>query len=139
MPPTLFRPSPTEVFNRLCKLRPPERVLICDNIPLQFTVSNKGTGTAANVKPSDKLPEGLKPLMAKQPLIRTQLTPGQSVSCTGIVRADKTNYTNKAVAVADGTKANWRNPHSCHTTDFAIEKTGPARTGSAARFPMTLL
>lgn len=110
----------------------PERVLICDNIPLQFTVSNKGTGTAANVKLSDKLPEGLKTADGKTTidLALGSLAPGQSVSRTVIVRADKTGtYTNKAVAVADGNlKAESGETRTVVTQPIlAIEKTGPAR------------
>lgn len=108
----------------------PERVLICDNIPLQFTVSNKGTGTAANVKLSDKLPEGLKTADGKTTidLALGSLAPGQSVSRTVIVRADKTGtYTNKAVAVADGNlKAESGETRTVVTQPIlAIEKTGP--------------
>ena len=110
----------------------PERVLICDNIPLQFTVTNKGTGTATNVKLSDRLPEGLKTADGRTSIDLTlgNLAPGQSVSRTVIVRADKTgSYTNTATAVADGDlKAESGETRTVVAQPIlTVEKTGPER------------
>lgn len=82
----------------------PQRVTICDNIPFQFTVTNKGTGTATNVRLTDTLPNGLKADgKTSIDLSLGNLAPGQSVSRTVVVKADKTGtYRNQATAVADG-------------------------------------
>jgi uncharacterized repeat protein (TIGR01451 family) len=82
----------------------PERVTICENIPFQFTVTNKGTGTATNVRLTDTLANGLKADgKTTIDLALGNLAPGQSVSRTVVVKADKTGtYRNQASAVADG-------------------------------------
>jgi uncharacterized repeat protein (TIGR01451 family) len=83
----------------------PEKVLICQEIPIQFTVTNKGTGTATNVKITDKLAEGLKTADGKGTidLALGNLAAAQSVSRTVMVRAEKVgSYRNQAMAVGDG-------------------------------------
>ena len=107
----------------------PDRVTICDNIPFQFTVTNKGTGTATNVKLSDKLADGLKADgKTAIDLALGNLAPGQSVSRTVIVKADKTGtYKNQATAAADGDlKAESGITQTVVTQPvLTIEKTGP--------------
>ena len=107
----------------------PERVTVCDTIPFQFTVTNKGTGTATNVRISDQLVEGLKADgKTSIDLALGNLAPGQSVSRTVIVRADKVGtYKNKATAMADGDlKAESGETQTIVTQPvLAIEKTGP--------------
>ena len=107
----------------------PERVTICDNIPFQFTVTNKGTGTATNVKLTDTLADGLKADgKTAIELALGNLAPGQSVSRTVVVKADKTGtFKNKATAIADGDlKAESGETQTIVTQPvLAIEKTGP--------------
>jgi len=108
----------------------PEKVLLCDAIPLTFTVSNKGTGTATNVKLTDKLPAGLKTADGKTAieLALGNLAPGQAVSRSVTVKAEKTgSYKNQAVAVADGNlKAESGVTETLVTQPvLAIEKSGP--------------
>ena len=83
----------------------PAKVLICQEIPFQFTVTNKGTGTATNVKVADKLADGLKTTDGKGmiDLALGNLAPNQSVSRTVMVKADKVGtYKNQAMAMGDG-------------------------------------
>jgi uncharacterized repeat protein (TIGR01451 family) len=108
----------------------PAKVLICDAIPFQFTVTNKGTGTATNVKISDKLADGLKLADGKTSIDMAlgNLAPGQSVSRTVMVKADKVGtYKNQAVAMGDGDlKAQSGETQTVVTQPvLAIEKTGP--------------
>ena len=108
----------------------PATVLICDAIPFQFTVTNKGTGTATNVKISDKLPDGLKTADGKTAidLALGNLAPGQSVSRSVVAKADKVGtYKNQAMAAGDGDlKAESGVTQTVVTQPvLTIEKTGP--------------
>jgi uncharacterized repeat protein (TIGR01451 family) len=90
-------------------IKAPAEVLACDPIPVQYTVTNSGTGTARNVVVSHALPEGLmtdngqKALEAKV----DALAPGQSRTFTSTLKASKTGeFANAAKAAADaGLKA----------------------------------
>ncbi len=89
---------------RITKQAPAE-VLICDNIPMQITVTNSGTGVARNVKVRDALPAGLATLdnRTSVELDAGTLGAGQSKNFTITTKASKTGtYTNKATAAADG-------------------------------------
>ncbi len=108
----------------------PEKVLLCDAIPLTFTVTNKGTGTAANVKLTDTLPAGLKTADGKAAveMMLGNIAPGQSVTRSVTVKAEKTGaYKNQAFAMADGDlKAESAVTETLVTQPvLAIEKTGP--------------
>ncbi|HOL32440.1 MAG TPA: hypothetical protein PK052_10705 [Anaerohalosphaeraceae bacterium] len=110
----------------------PASVTICDPIPLQFTVSNKGSGTATNVKLTDTLPAGLTTQDGKTSieLALGNLAPGQSVSRTVVAKAAKTGtYKNQAAAVADGDlKAQSETTTTVVTQPvLAIQKTGPKK------------
>jgi uncharacterized repeat protein (TIGR01451 family) len=107
----------------------PANVTMCDPIPMTFTVTNKGTGTAANVKLSDTLPAGLTTQDGKAAIEMNlgNLAPGQSVSRTVVTKAAKTGtYKNQAMAVADGNlKAQSEMTTTVVTQPvLAIEKTG---------------
>lgn len=83
----------------------PAKVTVCDTIPLKFTVTNKGTGTASNVKLVDKLPEGLTTQDGKKTieLPLGNLAAGKSASRTVITKPAKPGiYKNQASATADG-------------------------------------
>lgn len=83
----------------------PANVLLCDPIPYTFTVSNKGTGTAANVKLTDTLQDGLT-TQDGQKVININLgnlAPQQTVTRTVTVKASKVGtYKNEASVAADG-------------------------------------
>lgn len=83
----------------------PANVLICDQIPLTFTVTNKGTGTAANVTLSDTLPENMTTQDGQKVINMPlgNLNPQQSVTKTVVVKASKAGtYKNEATATAEG-------------------------------------
>lgn len=110
----------------------PEKVLLCDAIPFTFTVTNKGTGTATNVKLSDTLPAGLKTADGKTAveMMLGSLAPGQSVSRSVTVKAEKTGaYKNQAFAMADGNlKAESGVTETLVVQPvLAIEKSGPKK------------
>lgn len=83
----------------------PERVTICDEIPIKLVVENKGTGPANNVKISDPLPDGLVTKDGKTTIDINagNLPAGQSKQFSVVTVAKKTGtFENKAMAVADG-------------------------------------
>jgi uncharacterized repeat protein (TIGR01451 family) len=83
----------------------PEKVTICEDIPLQFTVTNNGTGTAEKVMITDDLPEGLMTLDGKDQIqIEVgSLMPGKSQLYTVNTKAESTGtYENKAYAEGAG-------------------------------------
>lgn len=83
----------------------PAQVMICEAIPFKFTVTNSGTGTAANVVIRDELPEGLTTVDGQR-IISIPVGPlqaGQSATQTVMVKAARTGaYENQAFATADG-------------------------------------
>jgi len=83
----------------------PAEVLLCDVIPLEFIVTNGGSGVARNVTVIDNLPAGLATLDGRTTLTYgpCDLAPGASRQYNETVKAAKTGkYNNKAVAKADG-------------------------------------
>ncbi len=88
----------------IAKTATPE-ALLCDQIALKYTVSNKGTGVAKNVVIADQLPDGLA-LTTGQKAVEIKvgdLAPGKSMIYTLMAKADKTGaYKSGAVAKADG-------------------------------------
>jgi uncharacterized repeat protein (TIGR01451 family) len=110
----------------------PESVTICDPIPFKFVVTNKGSGTATNVKLSDKLPAGLMTQDGKTSIDLSlgNLAPGQSKTQTVMAKAAKPGtYKNQAMAMADG---NLKAESEVTTTKvtqpvLAIEKSGPKK------------
>lgn len=123
----------------------PASVTICDPIPMTFTVTNKGTGTAANVKLTDTLPDGLTTQDGKASieLALGSLAPGQSVSRTVVTKASKTGtFKNQAAAVADGNLKAQSEVTSTVVTRpvLAIEKTGPKKIylGRSMQYDITV-
>lgn len=87
----------------------PLEVLLCDSIPVEFVVTNAGTGLAQNVKIVDALPTGLRTVDGKSTLVLDagNLTAGQSRKLTAELRATQIGtYISKATASsASGLKA----------------------------------
>lgn len=82
----------------------PREVLICDPIPLQFVVSNPGSGVVRNVHITDTLPPGLTTTDGKAAFIidAGDFGPGQSREFNVGLQAARTGeYRNTAVAKAD--------------------------------------
>jgi len=108
----------------------PEKVVICNPIPMTFTVTNNGTGDAKDVKISDTLPEGLLTADGKKQIdinVGT-LKPAQSQTYTVNTIAQKTGkFDNKATAVAGaGLKAESAVTSTLVTKPvLEITKTGP--------------
>jgi len=83
----------------------PSESLLCDRIPIKYTVTNTGTGVARNVVITDKLPDGLLTVDGGNlvALDSCPLGPGQSQEFSVMVRADKPGqYASTAMAKADG-------------------------------------
>ncbi len=83
----------------------PAEVLFCDQIPLKYTVCNKGTGMASNVVISDTLPDGLTQASGQKTVdIKVgNLEPGKCMTYTVMAKAAKTgSYKSGAMAKADG-------------------------------------
>ena len=93
---------------KLVKTAPAE-VLLCDPIPLTFTVTNTGTGVARDVVITDNLPDGLTTADGGSEISiqAGDLTAGQSYETSVTVVSAKTgNYQNTATAVsAEGLEA----------------------------------
>ncbi|MCE5185315.1 MAG: DUF11 domain-containing protein [Planctomycetaceae bacterium] len=107
----------------------PANVLICDPIPLTFTVTNKGTGTATNVRLTDTLPDGLTTQDGKKVIDMPlgNMAPQQSISKTVVAKAAKTGtFKNEAFAAADGNLKAQSETTSTVVTQpvLAIEKVG---------------
>jgi uncharacterized repeat protein (TIGR01451 family) len=88
----------------ISKTATPE-ALLCDQIALKYTVSNKGTGVAKNVVIADTLPDGLM-LTTGQKAVEIKvgdLAPGKSMVYTVMAKAAKTGaFKSGAMAKADG-------------------------------------
>jgi len=110
----------------------PASVTICDPIPLKFVVTNKGSGTATNVKLTDALPAGLTTQDGKTSINLSlgNLAPGQSKTQTVMAKAAKPGtYKNKAMAMADGNLEAASQTTTTVVTQpvLAIEKSGPRK------------
>jgi uncharacterized repeat protein (TIGR01451 family) len=123
----------------------PANVTMCDPIPLKFVVTNKGTGTAANVRITDTLPEGLTTQDGKASIDLPigSLAAGQSATRTVVVKAAKTgSYKNQAAATADGgLKAQSEVTTTAVTQPvLAIEKSGPRKEylGRSIKYDITV-
>ncbi len=83
----------------------PDEVLICDPIPLTFTVTNTGTGVAKNVMLRDELPDGLMTTGGKGMVTADagDLQPGESKKFTATIKASKTGrFVNQVKASGSG-------------------------------------
>ena len=79
----------------------PAEVLLCEPIPVEYTVTNLGTGPTRNVKIVDALPDGLKTADGKSEVVLNvgTLATGQSARLSVELRAAKSGvYVSKAVA-----------------------------------------
>lgn len=110
----------------------PAEVLLCDPIPLEFTVANTGSGIARNVKIVYVLPTGLETLDGKKELVfdAQTLSTGQSRQFSTRVQATKTGvFVNKALA---GSASGLRSESAAIVTTvrqpkLTIVNTGPKR------------
>jgi len=81
----------------------PAEVLVCDPIPVEFVVTNSGTGTAQNVKIIDRLPSGLRTAEGNDKVVfdAGNLKPGQSRQFSTQLQASEAGkYVNRAVATS---------------------------------------
>lgn len=88
---------------QLTKLAPSES-LVCERIPVNYVVTNIGTGYACKIKIEDKLPEGLMISGGGREVVFNvdSLGPGKSQEFLAMVDARRTgDYASKAVAVAE--------------------------------------
>jgi uncharacterized repeat protein (TIGR01451 family) len=115
----------------LVKSAPPE-ALLCEPIPVEFVVTNTGTGVATNVQITDTLPAGLQTTDGKGKVVLEAgtLSAGESRRFSIKLRATKVGtFVNKAVATSaagltaesEPTLTNVRQPV------LAITKTGAKR------------
>jgi len=121
----------------------PGRELICNDIPLTYTVTNQGTGTATNVKIVDQLPQGLVTESGEQSVeIQVgSLGPGESREYTVMTRARQPGtFASSAV----GTAAGALRVESAMTRTVVTEpvlniiKTGPAKQYLGRRVTYTI-
>ncbi|MCC7192425.1 MAG: DUF11 domain-containing protein [Phycisphaeraceae bacterium] len=108
----------------------PAEVLLCERIPVKYTVTNRGTGAARNVVIRHALPTGVAPRgsTAEQLEARVEsLAPGESRSFVANVNASKTGrYTQSIAAAADGgLNANATASTVVREPVLSIKKTGP--------------
>jgi len=115
----------------LAKIAPSE-ALLCEPIPIEFIVTNTGTGAAQNVQIVDTLPAGMQTADGKGKVVLDAgtLAAGESRRFAIKLRATKTGaYVNKAVATSaaglqaesEATLTNVRQPV------LTITKSGPKR------------
>ncbi|MBC8379330.1 MAG: DUF11 domain-containing protein [Planctomycetes bacterium] len=123
----------------------PQKVTICDAIPMKFVVSNKGTGTATNVKISDALPEGLMTQDGKKSIEIAvgNLAAGQSATRTVVTKAAKKGtFKNQASAMADGNLKAQSEVTTTVVTQpvLAITKSGPKKEylGRSIKYDITV-
>jgi len=105
----------------------PGRELICNDIPLTYTVTNQGTGTATNVKIVDQLPQGLVTESGEQSaMTRTVVTePVLNIIKTGPAKQYLGRRVTYTITVS--------NTGDTPATDTILEETLPANvTGITA-------
>lgn len=128
----------------LAKIAPSE-ALLCEPIPVDFVVTNTGTGAAQNVQIVDTLPAGMQTADGKGKIVLDAgtLAAGESRRFTIKLRATKTGaYVNKAIATSaaglkaesEATLTNVRQPV------LTITKDGPKRQylGRSVRYEITV-
>lgn len=114
----------------LTKTAPPA-VVLCDPIPVNFVVTNSGTGDIPGVTVLDNLPPGLQTADGKTQisLDAGTLSAGQSKKYAVNLKAARTGeYINRAIATSSsGLKAEATTRTIVHQPVLAITKTGPER------------
>ncbi len=121
----------------------PRRELICNDIPLTFTVTNEGTGMATNVKIVDELPQGLVTEYGERSIeIQVgSLGAGESREYTILTRAQRTGaFSSSAVSTAAGAlRAESIATRTVVTQPVLnITKTGPAKQYLGRRVTYTI-
>ena len=124
----------------------PTEALLCEPIPVDFVLTNTGTGTAENVQIVDTLPAGLQTADGKSKVVLDAgtLASGESRRFSIKLRASRTGaYVNKAVATAasgltaesESTMTTVRQPI------LVITKSGPQRQflGRSLSYEITVL
>jgi uncharacterized repeat protein (TIGR01451 family) len=124
----------------------PSEALLCEPIPLEFVVTNTGTGAAQNVQIVDTLPAGMQTADGKGKIVLDAgtLAAGESRRFSIKVRATRTGaYVNKAVATsASGLKAESEATlTNVRQAVLAITKSGPSRQylGRSIKYEITVL
>ncbi|HUU82158.1 MAG TPA: hypothetical protein VM243_01520 [Phycisphaerae bacterium] len=122
----------------------PAEVILCDPIPLQFVVTNPGSGTARNVRIMDKLPDGWATTDGRKELVLQagDLPAGASRQFSVEVRSSQTGqFENRASAVEDGgLTAEASAGTRVVRPVLALAKTGPATRylGRPATYELTV-
>jgi len=129
----------------LAKIAPSE-ALLCEPIPVDFVVTNTGTGAAQNVQIIDTLPAGMQTVDGKGKIVLDagMLASGESRRFSIKLRATKTGaYVNKAIATSaaglqaesEATLTNVRQPI------LTITKSGPKRQylGKSLTYEITVV
>lgn len=83
----------------------PDQVLICDNIPLTYTVTNSGSGVAEDVVLSETLPQGMVTQDGNRKISKEigDLPSGESRTVKVVAKAQSTGtFTNQATAKGEG-------------------------------------
>lgn len=109
----------------------PADVLVCDVIPMKFSLTNNGSGTARNVKLTDKLPEGMVTADGKSEIVVNlgDIPAGESINRSIDLKVSKTGeFTNTAVASADdGLKSEATSKLVARQPVLVVEKAGPTK------------
>jgi uncharacterized repeat protein (TIGR01451 family) len=107
----------------------PSEVLLCEAIPVEFVVTNSGTGSAKDVKIISRLPAGLQTVNGEIEIVLNvdAVRSGQSRRFVTQLRASKTGvYINKAVArSSSGQTAESETSITVRQPVLTIAKTGP--------------
>lgn len=124
----------------------PSEALLCEPIPVDFVVTNTGTGAAQNVQIVDTLPAGMQTADGKSRIVLDvgTLSAGESRRFSIKLRATKTGaYVNKAVATsASGLEAESEATlTNVRQAILAITKSGPKRRylGRPITYEITVL
>ena len=110
----------------------PADALLCEQVPIEFVVTNSGSGSAQNVQIVDSLPAGLQTVDGKDKIVLDvgTLGAGESKQFSIKIRVTKTGvYTNKAVVTS---ASGLRVESAVASTTvrqpiLTIAKTGPSR------------
>lgn len=109
----------------------PADVLVCDVIPMKFSLTNNGSGTARNVKLADKLPDGMVTADGKSEIVMAlgDIPAGDTKAFDVNVKVAKTGeYVNTATASADdGLKSDATSKVVAHQPVLVVEKSGPVK------------
>jgi len=124
----------------------PSQAVLCEPIPIDYVVTNSGTGAAQNVQITDTLPVGLQTADGKGKVVLDAgtLLAGESRRFSVKLRATKTGaYASKAVATsASGLMAESESTlTSVRQPILSITKSGPQRQflGRAVTYEITVL